>query len=184
MTAGPTGPLGMTPAGMKVTGAADRNRGSRVGTGMTNKLGFSARLVALVLLSLAAGDQARAGGGVVAVPPPPISLTASDGAGLELVSLTADVAIDDPLAFTELHLAFRNPESRVREGRFRITLPSGAIISRFAMRIGERWQEGEIVTTSRIRRSWRPRRGTSSRRGSSPSRPRRRRRSSSPTRRS
>ena len=145
MTAGPTGPLGMTPAGMKVTGAADRNRGSRVGTGMTNKLGFSARLVALVLLSLAAGDQARAGGGVVAVPPPPISLTASDGSGLELVSLTADVAIDDPLAFTELHLAFRNPESRVREGRFRITLPSGAIISRFAMRIGERWQEGEIV---------------------------------------
>jgi hypothetical protein len=112
---------------------------------MTNKLGFSARLVALVLLSLAAGDHARAGGGVVAVPPPPISLTASDGSGLELVSLTADVAIDDPLAFTELHLAFRNPESRVREGRFRITLPSGATISRFAMRIGERWQEGEIV---------------------------------------
>ena len=61
------------------------------------------------------------------------------------MSLSADAAIDDPLAFTELHLTFRNPENRVREGRFRITLPSGATISRFAMRIGDRWQEGEVV---------------------------------------
>ncbi len=111
---------------------------------MTTKLGFSARLLALVLVAFAAGDHARAGGTVVAVPAP-ISLTASDGAGLELVSLTADAAIDDPLAFTELHLVFRNPENRVREGRFRITLPSGATVSRFAMRIGDRWQEGEVV---------------------------------------
>ena len=121
---------------------------------MTNNLGFSGlgfsrlglagRLLILALVSLVAGDQARAGGVVVAVPPP-ISLTASDGAGLELVSLTADAAVDDPLAFTELHLTFRNPENRVREGRFRITLPSGATISRFAMRIGDRWQEGEVV---------------------------------------
>jgi tetratricopeptide (TPR) repeat protein len=111
---------------------------------MTSKLGISIRLLALVLVSLAAGQRARAGGAVVAAPAP-ISLTASDGAGLELVSLTADTAIDDPLAFTELHLVFRNPENRVREGRFRITLPSGATVSRFAMRIGERWQEGEVV---------------------------------------
>src|SRR4029077_16314203 len=34
---------------------------------------------------------------------------------------------------------------RTREGRFRITLPSGATISRFAMRVGDRWQEGEGV---------------------------------------
>ncbi|MBC8133749.1 MAG: hypothetical protein H7X95_12265 [Deltaproteobacteria bacterium] len=74
-----------------------------------------------------------------------LSLTASDGSGLELVSLSAQAVIEDPLAFTELHLTFRNPESRVREGRFRITLPPGATISRFAMRIGDRWQEGEIV---------------------------------------
>ena len=124
---------------------------------MTTKLGSSARgfsvlgssrllLLGLILglASLLAGDHAQAGGVVVAAPPP-ISLTASDGAGLELVSLSADAAIDDPLAFTELHLTFRNPENRVREGRFRITLPSGATISRFAMRIGDRWQEGEVV---------------------------------------
>jgi hypothetical protein len=123
---------------------------------MTTKLGFpcsfsvlrlSARLAIVGLVGLVlfvAGDQARAGG-VIVVAPSPISLTASDGAGLELVSLSADAAIDDPLAFTELHLVFRNPENRVREGRFRITLPSGATISRFAMRIGDRWQEGEVV---------------------------------------
>ncbi len=75
----------------------------------------------------------------------PLSLTASDGSGLELVSLTAQAVVDDPLAFTELHLTFRNPENRTREGRFRITLPSGATISRFAMRVGDRWQEGEVV---------------------------------------
>ncbi len=124
---------------------------------MNSKLGSSARgfsvlgssrllLLGLILglASLLAGDHAQAGGVVVAAPPP-ISLTASDGAGLELVSLTADAAIDDPLAFTELHLTFRNPENRVREGRFQITLPSGATISRFAMRVGDRWQEGEVV---------------------------------------
>ena len=110
---------------------------------MTTKLGFFVRALALVLAASVAGDQAGAAGVVLAAPP--ISLTASDGAGLELVSLTADAAIDDPLAFTELHLTFRNPENRVREGRFRITLPSGATVSRFAMRIGDRWQEGEVV---------------------------------------
>jgi len=116
---------------------------------MTTKLrfsprGFAPRLLILALVSFVAGDRALAGGVVVAAPPP-ISLTASDGAGLELVSLAAEAAIDDPLAFTELHLTFRNPENRVREGRFRVTLPAGATISRFAMRMGDRWQEGEVV---------------------------------------
>ncbi len=124
--------LGSSPRGFSVLGPV-RFLGRLLG-----------RLLIWGLVSLVAGDQARAGGVVVAAPPP-ISLTASDGAGLELVSLSADAAIDDPLAFTELHLTFRNPENRVREGRFRITLPSGATISRFAMRIGDRWQEGEVV---------------------------------------
>src|SRR5579871_4778088 len=132
------------PAAREPSPRSDRNRRSCVWNRMTHKLGFPVRLLALVLVSIAAGDHARAGGAVV-VAPPPLSLTASDGAGLELVSLTADAAIDDPLAFTELHLVFRNPENRVREGRFRITLPSGATVSRFAMRIGDRWQEGEVV---------------------------------------
>jgi tetratricopeptide (TPR) repeat protein len=79
----------------------------------------------------------------------PISLTASDGTGLELVSLHARVVIDDPLAFTELHLAFRNPEPRRREGRFEIVLPERAAVSRFAMRVGDRLQEGEVVERRR-----------------------------------
>ncbi len=79
----------------------------------------------------------------------PISLTASDGTGLNLVSLTARTVIQEPLALTELHLTFHNPENRVREGRFAITLPTEAAISRFAMRVGEQWQEGEVVERKR-----------------------------------
>ena len=36
--------------------------------------------------------------------------------------------VEGPLAFTELHLYFRNDESRVREGTFQITLPAHASI--------------------------------------------------------
>jgi len=79
----------------------------------------------------------------------PMSLTASDGTGLELVSLEARAVIEDPLAFTELHLKFRNPEPRRREGRFQISLPANAAISRFAMRIGGQFQEGEVVERRR-----------------------------------
>lgn len=75
----------------------------------------------------------------------PISLTASDGTGLEMVALEAHGVVESPLAFTELRMTFRNPENRVMEGRFSITLPPGASISRFAMKIGDRWQEGEVV---------------------------------------
>lgn len=76
---------------------------------------------------------------------PPLGLTASDGTGLELVSYGVRAVIEDPLAFTELHLIFRNPQDRVLEGRFRIALPGSAAISRFAMKIGGAWQEGEVV---------------------------------------
>ena len=60
----------------------------------------------------------------------PMSLTSSDGAGLELVSLEAKAVVEDPLTFTELHLTFRNPEPRVREGQFEIVLPP---LMRFAV---------------------------------------------------
>jgi hypothetical protein len=79
----------------------------------------------------------------------PISLTASDGSGLTLVSVEARAVIEDPLAFTELHLKFHNPEPRRREGRFEIALPPGAAVSRFAMRIDDEYQEGEVVERRR-----------------------------------
>ena len=75
----------------------------------------------------------------------PLSLTASDGTGLTLTSLVARAEVQDPLAFTELRLTFQNPQARQLEGTFRITLPEGASVSRFAMKIDNRWQEGEVV---------------------------------------
>jgi len=82
----------------------------------------------------------------------PFNLTAADGTGLRLVSLRAKIVVDGPLAFTELHLKFHNPERRQREGRFTITLPPTAAISRLAMKIEGRWQEGEVVERQRAHR--------------------------------
>ncbi|MDG1482453.1 MAG: VIT domain-containing protein [Myxococcota bacterium] len=82
----------------------------------------------------------------------PMSLTASDGTGLRLHRLSARGHIQDPLALTELTLTFDNPEDRELEGRFEITLPPGAAVSRFSMKIGSQWQEGEVVEKQRARR--------------------------------
>jgi tetratricopeptide (TPR) repeat protein len=84
----------------------------------------------------------------------PVSLTASDGTGLALVALRADAVVEGPLAFTQLHMTFENPEDRVIEGQFRITLAGGASVSRFAMKIDERWQEGEVVEIAAARRAY------------------------------
>src|SRR6185295_3440815 len=84
----------------------------------------------------------------------PLSLTASDGTGLALVALEADGILAPPLAFTELHLPFENPRDRTIEGRFRIALPPGAALSRFAMKLGDVWQEGEVVERQRARQAY------------------------------
>ena len=84
----------------------------------------------------------------------PFSLTASDGTGLEVISVKARAVVEDPLAFTELHLTFRNPQDRQIEGRFEINLPTGAAISRFSMLIGDHWQEAEVVELQAARRAY------------------------------
>ena len=84
----------------------------------------------------------------------PIRLTSSDGTGLRLQSLSANAVVEDPLALTELHLTFENPESRILEGTFRITLPQGASLSRFAMKVNGMWQEGEVVEKQAARRAY------------------------------
>lgn len=81
----------------------------------------------------------------------PLKLTASDGTGLELVRLESKAVVQGPLAFTELHLTFENPQPRVLEGRFEVTLPDGAAISRLAMLNGNDWLEGEVVEKQRAR---------------------------------
>jgi tetratricopeptide (TPR) repeat protein len=84
----------------------------------------------------------------------PLSLTASDGTGLQLVKLQARAVVTDPLAFTELTLTFQNPLDRVLEGQFKVTLPQGATVSRFAMKLNEQWQEGEVVEKQAARRAY------------------------------
>ncbi len=100
---------------------------------------------------VAAKDDPRA---VAADPAPPFSLTATDGTGLALVALDARGVLEPPLAFTELRLTFENPQDRVIEGRFRVALPAGAALSRFAMKIGDNWQEGEVVERQRARQAY------------------------------
>lgn len=82
----------------------------------------------------------------------PMSLSCSDGSGMELRGLQARAVVDGPLAFTQVHLTFHNPEPRQREGRFSITLPPGAAVSRFAMKIDGRWMEGEMLEKQKARR--------------------------------
>ena len=85
---------------------------------------------------------------------PPWSLTASDGSGLVLARVEAKAVFEGPLAFTELHLYFHNPEDRRREGTFQITLPSGAAVSRFAMESDGQWMEAEVVEKQLARRAY------------------------------
>ncbi len=91
---------------------------------------------------------------LAAVEDAPVSLTASDGTGLKLVKLQARAVVTDPLAFTELTLSFENPLDRVIEGQFKVTLPPGATVSRFAMKLDGRWQEGEVVERQAARRAY------------------------------
>ncbi|MBK7826856.1 AgmX/PglI C-terminal domain-containing protein [Nannocystis sp.] len=84
----------------------------------------------------------------------PVSLTASDGTGLRLVSLKARAVVEEPLAFTELHLVFENPNDRTIEGRFEIDMPPNAAISRFTMKVRGAWQEGEVVERQAAQRAY------------------------------
>jgi tetratricopeptide (TPR) repeat protein len=85
---------------------------------------------------------------------PPWSLTASDGSGLLLTRVDAKAVVEGPLAFTELHLYFHNPEARTREGTFSITLPTGAAVSRFAMENNGQFMEAEVVEKQLARRAY------------------------------
>ncbi len=87
-------------------------------------------------------------------PNAPWALTASDGTGLELRSVDARAVVEGPLAFTELHLTFHNPEDRIREGTFSITLPARAAVSRFAMFEDDHFREAEVVATAVARRAY------------------------------
>lgn len=82
---------------------------------------------------------------------PPVRLVPTDGSELALRALTADIAVDGPAAHTELHFTFRNTEAREREGRFAITLPAHAAVTRFAMKINGAWREARVVARGKGR---------------------------------
>ena len=100
------------------------------------------------------GVSLAMGGTESAAPEPMVSLTASDGTGLTLVEVDARAVIDDPLALTEIHFTFENPEDRVLEGRFHVMLPKDATLSRLAMRVDGQMQEGEVVEKEVARASY------------------------------
>ena len=101
---------------------------------------FPTPLVTAPPAALTAPEGALLPPGRTRSPGPAIGLSASDGTGLALASMVGRGVIEGPLALTELELTFENTEDRVREGRFHITLPARASVSRFAMKIGDTWQ--------------------------------------------
>ncbi len=83
---------------------------------------------------------------------PWFALSSSDGTGLAISKLAVRTVIAGPLAFTQLEIDFRNDQPRVLEGKFRITLPEGAALSRFAMANAGQLREAEVVEKQRARR--------------------------------
>nr|HEX4313772.1 VIT domain-containing protein [Kofleriaceae bacterium] len=81
----------------------------------------------------------------------PVQLATSDGSELALARLDVTVTFDGPLAHTELHYRFHNPENRQREGRFSIALPPGVALGRFAMLQSDGWLEARVVARDRGR---------------------------------
>ena len=105
--------------------------------------------------SFAFAKGSRTAPPAMATPASPISLTASDGTGLALVGLEVNGVLEPPLAFTELHLTFDNPRDRTIEGQFRIALPPGAALSRFAMKNEAAGRKGRWWSASAPARSMR-----------------------------
>jgi tetratricopeptide (TPR) repeat protein len=75
----------------------------------------------------------------------PIRMLSRDGTDFPLTSLDVRGTVEDPLAFTELHLEFENPEPRPLDATLEIRLPPQARVTRFAARIEGTWREAEVV---------------------------------------
>lgn len=75
----------------------------------------------------------------------PIRMVSRDGIDFPLVSLEVRGTVEDPLAFTELHLEFENPEPRAIDATLQVRLPPTAQVTRFAVLIDGSWREAEVV---------------------------------------
>jgi Ca-activated chloride channel homolog len=73
-------------------------------------------------------------------------------APLELVSQQVNVRILDQVAMTTVEQEFYNPNSRQLEGTFLFPVPKGAQINKFAMDIGGRMMEAELLDADKARK--------------------------------
>lgn len=73
---------------------------------------------------------------------------------LDLRAHNVDVTIRGNLAYTEIHETFENPTGQTLEGVYRFPLPADARISRLALKVGNKWMEGEFLETARAERIW------------------------------
>ena len=74
---------------------------------------------------------------------------------LRLASHQVRVVIRDNVARTEIEQSYYNASGQTLEGTFRFPLPADASISRLALYVGNRLEEGEIVERHRARRIFR-----------------------------
>jgi tetratricopeptide (TPR) repeat protein len=75
----------------------------------------------------------------------PVALRAHNGVRLPLRTMEVRGEIEGPLAFTEMHLEFANPEPKTLEGNLEIVLPARARPARFAYEFDGVWHEAQVV---------------------------------------
>lgn len=81
----------------------------------------------------------------------PIGMSTRRGDALTLRKLSVHGVVSEPIAFTELAMTFVNPDPRAHTGVFHVDLPADARISRFAVKMGQRWVDAEVIARPRPR---------------------------------
>src|ERR1035441_2058368 len=158
---------------------------------MKRLIAFSALLVLFGLISPV--PQCLADGFIVVDPahwrpgprprpmPPPWPHQPYDFAPLEVTYHHVNVKIDDQIATTSVDQEFYNPNPQQLEGTYLFPVPKGAQINKFAMDIGGKQVEAELLPAAKARRIWIPTRTRSNSKARIFSRcPRARRSTSSP----
>jgi tetratricopeptide (TPR) repeat protein len=77
------------------------------------------------------------------------------GQPLRLARQTVRVTVQDNVARTEVEQEYYNPTGQTLEGTYRFPIPASASISRLALYVGNRLEEGEIVERQRARQIFR-----------------------------
>ena len=74
---------------------------------------------------------------------------------LRLASHEVSVRVQENLARTQITETFENPTGHTLEGVYRFPLPAGARISRLALYVDDRLEEGTVVERGRANKIWR-----------------------------